>query len=256
MNQGLSVAIVASAHDEAQRAAERMKAAYTTVPPDRADVIVALGGDGFMLETLHRYMRREVPIFGMNRGSVGFLMNTFEEAGLMERIARAEGIKLNPLLMTATDREGKSHQAHAINEVSLLREARYAAKLRLAIDGIVRMQEMICDGVLVATPAGSTAYNFSVNGPILPLNARVLALTPISVFRPRHWRGAILPHDVMVRVEVLFPDARPVSAVADYTEVRSVVHVEIREDRDVALTLLFDPEHNLEERIVKEQFLL
>lgn len=256
MNHALRVGIVASAHDEAQSAALRLKAAYPTVPAEEAEVIVALGGDGFMLETLHRHIKRDVPIFGMNRGSVGFLMNTFEEAGLMERLQRAEAIKLNPLLMSAHDRAGTLHQAHAINEVSLLRETRYAAKLRLEIDGIVRMQEMICDGVLVATPAGSTAYNFSVNGPILPLNARVLALTPISVFRPRHWRGAILPHDVTVRVEVLFPQTRPVSAVADYTEVRSVVRVEIREDRAIALTLLFDPEHNLEERIVKEQFLL
>lgn len=251
-----AVAIVASGHDEAQRALERLRRAYPSVPPEEADVIVALGGDGFMLETLHRYMDRKVPIFGMNRGSVGFLMNTFGEDDLIARVAKAEPYGVNPLRMTAIDVHGESHEALAINEVSLLRETRFAAKLRIEVDGVVRMPEMICDGVLLATPAGSTAYNVSLNGPILPLGAYVLALTPISVFRPRQWRGAILPHDVTVSVTVLSPASRPVSAVADYTEVRDVVRVLIREDRSVVLTLLFDPEHNLEERIIKEQFLL
>jgi NAD+ kinase len=251
-----SVGFVASEHQEAQAAKARLEAAYPHVSPAEADVIVALGGDGFMLETLHRFMDRAVPIFGMNRGSVGFLMNSFAEAGLMERLQRAEDFHLNPLRMTATDADGNPHGALAINEVSLLRETRFAAKLRIEIDGVVRMPEMICDGVLLSTPAGSTAYNLSVNGPILPLNAHVLALTPISVFRPRQWRGAILPHRVTVTIDVLYPELRPVSAVADYTEVRDVVRVVVREDRDVALHLLFDPEHNLEERIVKEQFLL
>jgi NAD+ kinase len=250
------IAFVASQHEEAKAARDRLQAAYPHASPAEADVIVALGGDGFMLETLHRYMDRGVPIYGMNRGSVGFLMNGFREAGLPDRLDRAEAIQLNPLRMTATDVVGSVHEALAINEVSLLRETRLAAKLRIEIDGIVRMPEMICDGVLVATPAGSTAYNVSVNGPILPLNAHVLALTPISVYRPRHWRGAILPHSVTVDIEVLNPDLRPVSAVADFTEVRDVVRVVICEDHRVALTLLFDPEHNLEERIVKEQFLL
>ena len=250
------IAFVASEHEEAKAAEHRLRAAYPHVPPEEAEVIVALGGDGFMLETLHRFMDRGVPIFGMNCGSVGFLMNGFKEAGLPERLHRAGAFKLNPLRMTATDVAGSVHEALAINEVSLLRETRFAAKLRIEIDGVLRMPEMICDGVLVATPAGSTAYNVSANGPILPLNAHVLALTPISVFRPRHWRGAILPHRVTVGIEVLYPELRPVSAVADFTEVREVVRVVVCVDHRVALTLLFDPEHNLEERIVKEQFLL
>jgi NAD+ kinase len=251
-----SVAFVASGHEEARDAIIRLGARYPHVDPESADVIVALGGDGFMLETLHRYMSRSVPIFGMNRGSVGFLMNAYREEDLVERLARSQQIELSPLRMKARDARGVEHAALAINEVSVLRETRFAAKLRIHIDSVVRMAEMICDGVLVATPAGSTAYNLSVNGPILPLGVQVLALTPISVFRPRHWRGAILPHNVTVGIEVLFPDMRPVSAVADYTEVRDVVWVEIVECRDTTLKLLFDPEHNLEERIVKEQFLL
>lgn len=251
-----TVAFVASGHEEGRRALQRMQDLYEHVPPDQADVIVALGGDGFMLETLHRYLEHSAPIFGMNRGSIGFLMNSYEEDGLLERLAKAEPIGLNPLRMTAVDSAGDSHEALAINEVSLLRETRFAAKLRILIDGVVRMEEMICDGVLVATPAGSTAYNVSAYGPILPLGAHVLALTPISVFRPRQWRGAILPHEVSVTIEVLTPELRPVSAVADYTEVRNVHRVEVREDHDVTLTLLFDPEHDLEERVIKEQFLL
>ncbi len=251
-----TVAFVAAEHDEAQEAAERLQAQYRNVPPEEADLIVALGGDGFMLKALHRHMDRQVPIFGMNRGSIGFLMNAYEEEGLIDRLRRAEPIALNPLRMTAHDVAGGTHEALAINEVSLLRETRLAAKLRIEIDGVVRMPEMICDGVLVATPAGSTAYNISAYGPILPLGAHVLALTPISAFRPRQWRGAILPHSVSVTIEVLYPELRPVSAVADDTEVRDVTRVIVREDRSVALTLLFDPEHDLEERIIKEQFLL
>ena len=251
-----SLAFVASEHSEAKAAKARLEAAYPPVPTAEAEVVVALGGDGFMLETLHRFMDQGVPIFGMNRGSVGFLMNTYSEEGLIDRLQRAEVFRLNPLRMTATDRAGTRHEALAINEVSMLRETRFAAKLRIEIDGVVRMPEMICDGILLATPAGSTAYNSSVNGPILPLNAHVLALTPISVFRPRQWRGAILPHRVTVAIEVLYSELRPVSAVADYTEVRNVLRVVVREDHSVGLSLLFDPEHNLEERIVKEQFLL
>lgn len=250
-----TVGFVASEHDDAQRAKERLQQAYRHVAPERADIIVALGGDGLMLETLHRFKDRNVPIFGMNRGSVGFLMNVYDEENLFQRLTRAEEIVLNPLQMQAVDSSGRCHQALAINEVSLLRETRLAAKLRLAIDGIVRMPEMICDGVLIATPAGSTAYNLSVNGPILPLGTQVLVLTPISVFRPRHWRGAILPHQVTVTIDVLNHNLRPVSAVADYTEVRNVVKVTVHEDRTTPLRLLFDPEHNLEERILKEQFL-
>jgi NAD+ kinase len=250
-----TIAFVASEHDDAKSAKDRLQSAYPHVSPSEADAIVALGGDGFMLETLHRFLDRGVPIFGMNRGSVGFLMNGFSETGLLERLDRAEAFKLNPVRMRAIDHTGTVRDALAINEVSLLRETRFAAKLRIEIDGVIRMPEMICDGVLLSTPAGSTAYNLSVNGPILPLNAQVLALTPISVFRPRQWRGALLPHRTTVTIDVLYPELRPVSAVADYTEVRRVQRVVIREDRDVSLHLLFDPEHNLEERIIKEQFL-
>lgn len=251
-----SVAFVANEYEEAQKAYRRLERKYASTSPDKADIIVALGGDGFMLETLHRFMSRRVPIFGMNLGSVGFLMNAFEENRLLERLAKSEPIELNPLRMLATDLAGNTQDALAINEVSLLRETRLAAKLRIHVDDVVRMQEMICDGVLLSTPAGSTAYNVSANGPILPLGAQVLALTPISSFRPRQWRGAILPHKVTVTIDVLYPELRPVSAVADDAEVRDVVRVVVHEDRSVALTLLFDPEHNLEERIIKEQFLL
>jgi NAD+ kinase len=256
MNDFQSVAFVASEHEEARHAVERLKALYPHVTPEQADIIVALGGDGFMLETLHRFIDRRVPIFGMNRGSIGFLMNAYDEEGLAERLRRAEPIRLNPLRMAAIDARGQRHEAQAINEVSLLRQTRFAAKLCIRVDGVLRMPEIICDGVLVATPAGSTAYNVSANGPILPLGAHVLALTPISPFRPRHWRGAILPHQVRVNIEVLNPEIRSVSASADYTEVRDVVSVTVREDRDVVLTLMFDPEHDLEERIIKEQFLV
>ena len=247
---------VASGHAEAHAAYARMTARYPHVDPDAAEQIVALGGDGFMLESLHRYMARGIPIFGMNLGSVGFLMNRYREDDLVERLARAEAHRLPTLRMEATDHDGRSHHALAINEVSLLRETRLAAKLRIRIDGVERMHEMIADGVLLATPAGSTAYNLSVNGPILPLDAAVLALTPISAFRPRQWRGALLPRDVVVDVEVLSPGIRRVSATADFTEVRDVARVEIRANGDASPTLLFDPEHNLEERIIKEQFLL
>ncbi|QNT70718.1 NAD kinase [Defluviicoccus vanus] len=251
-----TVAFVASEHDEAQKALERMLSAYRHVSTERADVIVALGGDGFMLETLHRYMHRNVPIFGMNRGSVGFLMNAYDEDRLFQRLAKAEEVKLKPLHMISTDTVGRTREALAINEVSILRASRLAAKLRISVDGVVRMPEMICDGVLLATPAGSTAYNLSVNGPILPLRAHVLALTPISVFRPRQWRGAIMPHQVTVKIEVLYPQLRPVNGCADFTEVRDVASIVIREDQTTKLRLLFDSEHNLEERILKEQFLL
>ncbi len=250
-----SIAFVAAGQPEAREAEKRLKARYDHAPPKQADVVVALGGDGFMLETLHRFMQRDVPIYGMNRGSVGFLMNAYEEDGLPERLARAEAVELPPLRMTATDHRGREHQALAINEVSLLRQTRLAAKLRIQVDGVVRLEEMVCDGALVATPAGSTAYNLSAHGPIVPLGAGVLALTPISAFRPRQWRGALLPHDAAVTFHVLDADVRPVSAVADFTEVRRVTRVVVREDRSLAPTLLFDPEHNLEERIVKEQFL-
>ncbi len=250
-----NVTFVAAENETAQRALKHLTHRYGSAPPDRADVIVALGGDGFMLENLHRQMERRLPIYGMNRGTVGFLMNKYAEDDLLERLNRAETVHLHPLAMTARTADGTIHEAMAINEVSLLRETRQAAKLRVRIDGRVRLEELICDGCLVATPAGSTAYNLSAHGPIVPMGAGVLALTPISAFRPRRWRGALLSHRATVSFEVLEDQKRPVLAVADFTEVRDVIRVEVREDRSIALDLLCDPEHNLEERILDEQFL-
>ncbi len=249
------VAFVAADNDAAQRALDHLCRRYGAVPPEQADAIVALGGDGFMLETLHRYIDRHVPIYGMNRGTVGFLLNVYSDDDLMERLERAETVRLHPLVMHAVSVDGRTHEALAINEVSLLRETRQAAKIRIRIDGRVRLEELICDGALVSTPAGSTAYNLSAHGPIVPLGAGVLALTSISAFRPRRWRGALLSHKAKVSFEILESEKRPVSAVADYTEVRDVVQVEVYENRDTGLDLLFDPEHNLEERILAEQFM-
>lgn len=249
-----SLAIVASEADAAQAALVELKQRYRTVMPDDADVIVALGGDGFMLETLHSYMDRHVPIFGMHRGSVGFLMNSYSPYGLIDRLAKADAVRVNPLAMTAADSDGGIHQAVAINEVSLLRQTRQMAKIRITVDGVERLDELMCDGVMLATPAGSTAYNLSAHGPIIPLGSNVLALTPISAFRPRRWRGAILPRAALVRFDILEPAKRPVSAGADSFEVRRTVSVEVREATDITLTLLFDHEHNLQERVLKEQF--
>jgi NAD+ kinase len=248
------LAFVASDRPEAEQARERLVDLYGDHSLDDAQVIVALGGDGFMLETLHRTLKAPRPIYGMNRGSVGFLMNDFEPEGLLDRINTAERAVIHPLSMTAIDSQRRNHRALAINEVSLLRQTRQTAKLRLSIDGKVRMEELVCDGVLVATPAGSTAYNLSAHGPIIPLTGEVLALTPISVFRPRRWRGALLPHAARVTVEVLEADKRPVSAVADNFEVRDVCEVHISENRDVNLTMLFDAGRSLEERVLAEQF--
>ncbi len=250
-----TIAIAAGGGDEAQKALASLGGRYQTVAPADADIVVALGGDGFMLESLHRHMERQKPIYGMNRGSIGFLMNAYSEDGLLERLAAAEPVEVHPLRMTAMDTAGNEHKALAINEVSLLRQTRLAAKLRIEIDGVERMAELVCDGALVATPAGSTAYNVSAHGPIIPIGAGLLALTPISAFRPRRWRGALLPETAAVSFEVIEPGVRSVSATADFTEVRDVTRVEVCEDKSVAVTLLFDPEHDLEERIVKEQFL-
>jgi len=249
------VAFVASDGEAAQQALHDLRRRYGTVEPQDADIIVPLGGDGFMLETVHRFVESGLPIFGMRRGSVGFLMNSYRLDGLDERLAAAQPVVLHPLEMTASREDGRSHRAIAFNEVSLLRESRQAAKLRVSVDGVVRLEELMADGVLLATPVGSTAYNLSAHGPIIPLGAGILALTPISAFRPRRWRGAILPHGARVKIDALETDKRPVSAVADYTEVRDVVSVEIHENRDVAMTLLFDRDANLEERVLKEQFL-
>jgi len=232
----------------------RLSELYGAVEEADADIVVALGGDGFMLETLHRNLANRTPIYGMNRGSVGFLMNEYAEEELLERIAEAERALIHPLVMKATDVTGASHQALAINEVSLLRQTYQTAKLRISIDGKVRMAELFCDGALVSTPAGSTAYNLSAHGPIIPLSGEVLALTPISAFRPRRWRGALLSHKAKVTFEVLESGKRPVSAVADNVEVRDVIRVDVAEDRSVCLTILFDAGHSLEERVLAEQF--
>jgi NAD+ kinase len=249
------IAFVAAETPDAQDALHKLMARYGGCSTDVADVIIALGGDGFMLETLHDHMDRNLPIYGMNRGSVGFMMNDFRDDDLPVRIAQSRGVVLHPLSMKALTVDGRIVQALAVNDVSMLRQTRQTAKLRISIDGIVRLEELICDGALVATPAGSTAYNLSVGGPIIPLDANLLAVTPIAAFRPRRWRGALLRHTAKVKIEVLEPQKRPVSAVADSTEVRDVSEVEIFEDRSIALTLLFDPEHALEERVLKEQFL-
>ena len=244
----------ASDRPEAQEACAGLAARYGQTPAAEAKAIVALGGDGFMLEVLHRHLAHRTPIFGMNFGSVGFLMNEFAEEGLEARVAAAERAVIHPLVMSAIDARRRQHRALAINEVSLLRETRQTAKLRVSIDGTVRMPELICDGLLLATPAGSTAYNLSAYGPIIPLNGQVLALTPISAFRPRRWRGALLPHAARTTIEVLEAEKRPVSAVADNFEVREVVEVHIAEDRSTAMCMLFDAGRSFEERVLSEQF--
>ena len=248
------LAFVAADGESAEQAHAALTTAYGDVTPEDADVIVALGGDGFMLEALHEYLHLNKPIYGMHRGTVGFLMNGYDEAALRDRVAAADLVELHPLRMTAKTADGDTIEALAINEVSMLRETRQAARLSISVDGRTRLEELVCDGVLVSTPAGSTAYNLSVHGPVLPVGADVLALTPISAFRPRRWRGAILPHTATVDVTVLEPDKRPVSAVADRTEAREVVSVTITEDRSITMTLLFDPDQSLDERILSEQF--
>ncbi len=248
------IAFVASNAEVARRALRTLQARYGVVEASEADVIVALGGDGFMLETLHMVMDRDIPVYGMNRGSVGFLMNEYGAASLEDRLANSVESRIHPLRMLAVDTNGAEHRALAINEVSLLRETRQAAKIAIQIDGSIRMPELICDGVLVATPAGSTAYNLSAHGPILPIDAELLAVTPISAFRPRRWRGALLPMQAVIRFDALEPVKRPVSAVADAFEVRDVDWVEARVARDISLRLLFDPGHSLDERILREQF--
>jgi NAD+ kinase len=248
------IAFVASPIPEAQQALDRLTSLYGSCDPAAADVIVALGGDGLMLQTLHRFMKSDKPIYGMHRGTVGFLMNDFAEGDLTERLSAAQVTVIHPLLMRARDAAGTVHEHHAINEVSLFRQSHQAARLRILIDGRERLAELVADGVLVATPAGSTAYNLSAQGPIIPINASLLALTPISPFRPRRWRGALLPNDAHVTIEVLEPDKRPVSAVADHTEFRDVVKVEVMEESGIDIFMMFDPGHTLAERILSEQF--
>ncbi len=248
------IAFVASPIPEAEEALARLAKSYGNVAPEHADVIVALGGDGLMLQTLRRFMRSGKPIYGMHRGTVGFLMNEYREEHLRERIAAAHTAVIHPLLMHARAADGSSRDFHAFNEVSLFRQTYQAARLRILIDGKERLAELVADGVLLATPAGSTAYNLSAQGPIIPINAPLMALTPISPFRPRRWRGALLPDGARVRVEVLEADKRPVAAVADHDEVRAVLSVDIKMDQGIAMHMLFDPGHSLDERIVREQF--
>jgi NAD+ kinase len=249
------LAFAAADVEEAQAALKRLQELYPHVPADEADVIVALGGDGFMLETLHRHLPHAKPIYGMNRGSVGFLMNRYNEEDLVGRVKRADLVVLHPLRMTVVTIDGTEQVALAINEVSLLRETRQAAKLKITVDDVVRLEELVCDGAIVSTPAGSTAYNLSAHGPIIPLGAEVLALTPISAFRPRRWRGALLPCTATVQFDIMEGHKRPVSAVADFTEIRDVARVTVREDRSMSLSLLFDADQSLRERIIKEQFI-
>ncbi|HSS13132.1 MAG TPA: NAD kinase [Rhizomicrobium sp.] len=238
---------------EAEPSAAALRKRYGESGPEGAEIVVALGGDGFMLQTLHAFTASGKPIYGMNKGTVGFLMNEFHEADLLEKLAAAEKAVIHPLKMTAHT-ANRAVEARAFNEVSLLRQTRQAAKIRILVDGKPRISELICDGVLVSTPAGSTAYNLSAHGPILPIDADLLALTPISAFRPRRWRGALLPHRAQVRFEILESGKRPVSAVADDFEVRDVTAVDVVEDRAIAMTLLYDAGHNLDERILAEQF--
>ncbi len=248
------IAFVASQTPEAREAYETLEKRYGNIDPMKADVIVALGGDGLMLQTLHKFMKSGKPIYGMHRGTIGFLMNDFAVDRLVERLSAAQITIVHPLLMRALDVHGRMHEARAINEVSLFRQSAQTAHLRILIDGQERLDELVADGVLVATPAGSTAYNLSVQGPIIPINAPLLALTAISSFRPRRWRDALLPDKARITIVVKDPDKRPVAATADHDEVRSVRSVDVSMDRDISLNLLFDPGHSLDERILREQF--
>jgi NAD+ kinase len=248
------IAFVASPIAEAEEALAQLAGRYGNLAPEAADVIVALGGDGFMLQTLHGFMSAGKPIYGMHRGTVGFLMNEYHEESLRERLAAAQTTVIHPLPMRARTRGGSIRDFHAFNEVSLFRQAYQAARLRILIDGKERLAELVADGVLLATPAGSTAYTLSAQGPIIPINAKLMALTPISPFLPRRWRGALLPDSAQVRVEVLEAEKRPVAAVADHDEVRDVLAVDIEMDQSIGMHMLFDPGHSLDERIVREQF--
>lgn len=248
------IAFVASSSSEAQGAFRQLTQSYGNCDPKEADVVVALGGDGLMLQTLHHNMHSGKPIYGMHRGTVGFLMNEYATHDLRARLEASHESEINPLLMRATDMNDRVHLHHAINEVALFRQTYQVARLRILIDERERMPELMADGIMVATPAGSTAYNLSAQGPILPINAALLALTPISAFRPRRWRGALLPNTAYVVIEVLEGDKRPVAAVADHDEVRDVRRVEVLSDRTISMRMLFDPGHSLEERILREQF--
>ena len=249
------LAFFASDTKDAQEALKKLEAKHGNVDINDADIAVVLGGDGTMLETLHKIHKLKIPVYGMNCGSVGFLLNPFDPEDLMVKLKDAHKVEIYPLSMTATDHQGKNYEAMAFNEVSLLRETRQAAKLKISIDNVERIEELVCDGILLATPAGSTAYNLSAHGPIIPLSGNVLALTPISAFRPRRWRGALLPCNVEVKIDIINNEKRPVSATADSTEIRNICSVTIKQADSHGCTLLFDPDHNLEERILKEQFI-
>ena len=254
------IAIIADESAKAQETATRLKYLYDFLNretrAEKADCVVVLGGDGFMLHSLHRLMEYDIPVFGMNCGTIGFLLNNFNEKELLERIESAEEATLHPLEMVATCVDGTKHLKLAVNEISLLRETAQAAKIKVSVDSKVQLEEMICDGVIVSTPGGSTAYNFSANGPVIPLNSNLLALTPISVFRPRRWRGALLPSNKVISLEIMEQNKRPVSAVADFHEIRDVAEVHIREERKYNMRILFDSHNSLHERIIKEQFIL
>jgi NAD+ kinase len=258
-----AIGVIASNAEAAQQALLRLKSLYklTVLSADRPKRalklkgIVVLGGDGFMLHVLHNFMDSNIPIYGMNCGTVGFLMNAYREDKLVERIQHAKPTLIHPLQMVATTLKGARHKRWAFNEVSLLRHTAQAAQVRISIDNAVRMEEMICDGVLVSTPAGSSAYNASIGGPIIPIRTEILALTPISPFRPRRWRGALLPDRAIIRFDVLDPRKRPVNAVADFQQISGVAMVEVFKDKERSVSLLFDPGHSLEERLLKEQFL-
>ncbi|MDE4098647.1 NAD kinase [Phaeobacter gallaeciensis] len=250
----MRIAFLASSAKVAQTALKALVDRYGNVPPQEAEVIVALGGDGFMLRTMHETVDLPAPVYGMNRGTVGFLMNEYHEEALIDRLREAEQEIINPLSMTAMDRDGKIHHALAINEVSLLRAGPQAARLKISVDGRQRLAELVCDGALVSTPAGSTAYNYSAHGPILPIGADVLALTAVAAFRPRRWRGALLPSTANVRFDVLEADKRPVMAEADSISFENIDWVEIRTDTSIRHKILFDPGHGLEERLISEQF--
>lgn len=256
MNNFERLAIIASTTQQAREAEALLREQHEFVPIEQADAVVALGGDGHMLQVLHQLLedRRDIPVYGMNRGTIGFLMNGWHSSELYNRISRAKLFQVRPLSMTASTVSGQTFTLPAINEVSLLRETRQAAKIEVSVNGRAVIPELICDGILVATPAGSTAYNLSANGPILPLDSPLLALTPISPFRPRRWKGAILPDRYVIRLQILETAKRPVSAVADQREIRDIAWVEVALDRNRALTLLFDPEHALDDRIAMEQF--
>lgn len=256
MNRFQHLAVIASPTQQAREAEALLREQHDFVPIEQADAVIALGGDGHMLQVLHRLLedRRDIPVYGMNRGTIGFLMNGWESGDILNRLGRAKSFQVRPLTMTVSTVDGQTFTLPAINEVSLLRETRQAAKIEVSVNGRPVIPELICDGILVATPAGSTAYNLSANGPILPLDSSLLALTPISPFRPRRWKGAILPDRYVIRLQILETAKRPVSAVADQREIRDIAWVEVALDRNRALTLLFDPEHALDDRIAMEQF--